>query len=122
MPRRPSSSSKSIAPAPRPSTSVKPFQSSAAPTQYQGPSFGQAVKDGIAYGVGSSIAHNVIGRMFSAPAYTPRESQPTPATKPTEACGVERNCFENCLLREGSGFCGREQDDFTACIKLSHSQ
>lgn len=42
----------------------------------QGPSFGQTLKEGFAFGVGSSVARNVVDRMFSPSA--PTETKPIP--------------------------------------------
>lgn len=81
----------------------------------QAPTMMQSMKDGFGLGLGSSIAHNVVGRMFGAPAYTP--NRPTePEKKP---CANELREFENCLVSSDTTFCGDKQNAYVECIKLN---
>lgn len=74
----------------------------------------QSMKEGFGLGIGSSIAHNVVGRMFGAPAYTPSQA------KPQKPCAAELKAFENCLLSEETRpFCGDQQHAYTECVKLN---
>ncbi len=79
----------------------------------------QSMKEGFGLGLGSSIAHNVVGRMFGAPAYTPSQAKPQPQ-EPSKPCAAELKAFENCLLSEETRpFCGDQQHAYTECVKLN---
>lgn len=76
------------------------------------PSFMQTIKEGFAFGAGSSIARNVIDRVM-----TPGQTLP-PSRVCHEPCILERNVFENCILSEDNqSFCENEQLKLRDCIK-----
>lgn len=88
-----------------------PMQLPQLPQVPQQPTLMQSMKDGLGLGLGSSIAHNVVGRMFGAPAYTPKEEK-----KP---CAAELREFENCMISNDTTFCGDKQSAYAECIKLN---
>ena len=69
MPRRQSKSSPNVFPHTNPLRPIshtgpimpRPIQAPTIPTIHQQPSFGQIIKDGFAFGIGSSIAHRIFG-------------------------------------------------------------
>lgn len=88
------------------------------------PSFMQTIKEGFAFGTGSSIARNVIDRVMS-----PGQTLPTGQTLHTgqtlppsrvchEPCILELREYENCILTQDSeAFCGDKRLAFRECIK-----
>lgn len=76
-------------------------------------SFGQTMKEGLAFGAGSAISHRFINSIFG----------PTQiALKPTtpSLCEKERQAFENCMKTQSMDtFCGQEQMAYTSCIRVS---
>jgi hypothetical protein len=76
------------------------------------PSFMQTIKEGFAFGAGSSIARNVIDRVMSTGQTLP------PSRVCHEPCLLERNVFENCIISEDNeAYCGNEQLKLRNCIK-----
>ena len=66
------------------------------------PSFLQTVKEGFSFGVGSSIAHNVVNRMFASSSTAPEKVQMQTQTQPRE--------YEQCLAEhsdfvDSSSYC-----------------
>ncbi len=95
-----------------------PYKPAAPPMvlpQVQQPTMMQSMKDGFGLGLGSSIAHNVVGRMFGAPAYTPNKPSSDSAEK--KPCAAELREFENCFVSSDTTFCGDKQNTYVECIK-----
>lgn len=72
MPRRPSQSPIRSPIVPKPTISSPPVTYTP-----KGPTFGQSIKDGFGFGLGSAIAHRIIG-----PAPVVVQHQPAPAATP----------------------------------------
>ena len=70
------------------------------------PSFGQAIKDGVGLGIGSSVARHMIDNFFS------RLEGPTQAS---DKCNLERVEFENCLRTNSS--CENRQYTLQQCLQ-----
>lgn len=86
MPRR-------IAPAPAPSKSMSVSKPSSVQTIHvQQPTFGESLKSGFGFGIGSSIAHNIFG---SRPASTPA---PAPVQSAPMADPTKLTSYEQCLV------------------------
>ena len=74
------------------------------------PSFVQTIKEGFAFGAGSSIARNAIDRIMG-------QSLP-PSRVSHEPCIIEQRAFENCILTHDSEiFCGDRQIALSDCMK-----
>jgi len=83
-----------------PMSSVSPL----VPTQ---PSFGDTVKQGLAWGTGNAIAHRIFGPTVAIPLQTKIESP----------CEKERVAFESCMKTKSTeDFCGEEQMMYTRCL------
>ncbi len=76
------------------------------------PTFGQTLKEGLAFGTGSALAHRFINSYPTAAAAAPGVTK-----KPCEA---EQIAFETCLKTQSMDtFCGNEQLAYTSCIRLT---
>jgi hypothetical protein len=86
------------------------------PAQYPQMSIGTSIKDGVGFGIGSALAHRMVGAFFP----TNRIAiAPEPAAqKQSESCETERRAFENCLINESEFFCHNQQESLTACLKI----
>lgn len=75
----------------------------------QQPTFGQIVKEGFGFGVGQSVAHNVVNSLFGK-----NTNQPTNTTQ--VKCSLERDAFENCIQTKHQEFgCENELSAFQQC-------
>lgn len=75
------------------------------------PSFTQIIKEGFAFGAGSSIARNVIDRIMS-----PSQTLP-PSRVCHEPCIIEKRAYDNCVLAHDSEvFCGDAQRSLENCM------
>lgn len=92
-------------------TSLAPMPTSAAP------SFGQTLKEGLAFGSGQAIAHRLVGSIFGGSSnQSSNSSQPTP--KPL--CDNERIAFEVCMkTKSQDDYCGHEQIAYAQCVRAS---
>jgi hypothetical protein len=103
MPR--TSNSKSSVPMAKPhSTSLVPSPSLPAQS-----SFGQVIKEGLAWGTGQALAHRAVAAVLgpSVPVQTKIESP----------CEKERIAFETCMKTKSTeDFCGEEQMLYTRCL------
>jgi hypothetical protein len=85
------------------------------------PTFGQTLKEGLAFGTGSALAHR-----FFNPFPTTVSSAATPAASVPQSkkpCDSEQIAFESCLKTQSiDAFCGNEQLAYTNCIQLSKHQ
>jgi len=70
------------------------------------PSFGQVIKEGLAFGVGQSIAHRVVGSVFGPTAPT----VPTAPTAPNQKTESFNYAYVQCLKES--------MNDEKACIHL----
>jgi hypothetical protein len=109
---------------PRQSTPVKnstlPVQKPTVPPpviQTTQQSFGQTVKEGLAFGVGQAVAHRAVASL--AGLFTgPQISGPHPSHPPL--CDAERFAFETCMkVKSSDDYCGSEQVAYTQCIRLN---
>ena len=92
-----------------------------APT-YTGPSFGQAIKEGVAYGVGSSIGHRLTSALFGAPVVAVKEAAgtaPAPVVvAPPSACSRYtelKAAMDSCVKEEYD--CTLQIEEYRACVK-----
>ena len=108
MPRSSAPQKKSSHP---PATFSNPLSSVASHTPaYTPPSIGQTIKEGLAFGTGSAIAHRIFNPF---PTHVVEK-------KPVEACEKERGAFEMCMKSKSTDdFCGNEQISYTQCLHLS---
>lgn len=105
-------------------TPVSPPYAPVAPSSPRLPvasSFGQTMKEGFGFGVGSAIAHRVVGSLL-APAVPIASAAPLPTpvqTLPSYSCDTERSAFERCMKTQAmESFCGQEQIAYTECIRM----
>ena len=91
---------------PRPSKSVVVHKPAPPPMiRPQGPSLFQTMQEGLAFGVGSSVARNMIDRVLQ------------PAQPPRITCTDERSAFDKCILtHEDVEFCLEPHDALKKCI------
>ena len=70
------------------------------------PSFAQTLKEGFAFGVGSSVARTAVDRFFTA-----KEDKAD--------CYDQKRAFDLCLLVEGNeSFCVDEKNRYKTCLQL----
>jgi len=70
------------------------------------PSFAQTLKEGFAFGIGSSVARTAVDRLF-----TTKEEKVD--------CYDEKRGFELCVLVEGNeSFCIDEKNRYKKCLQL----
>lgn len=80
----------------------------------QPPSLMQTLKEGFAFGAGSSIARNVIDRMMPAAQILP------PSRVCHEPCLLELKEYENCILtQDNEAFCGYKRASYNDCKEKS---
>lgn len=112
---------------PRTSSSQKPspkaFHTSTPPVPFQNPlssvanpvptaTFGQTLKEGLAFGAGQAVAHRVVGSLFGSSAPSQNEVK--------LPCDKERSAFETCMKTKSvEDFCGEQQMAYTQCIRLT---
>lgn len=93
---------------------------------YQPPGFLQSVKDGFSFGVGTSVARNLVDGWFGsgpkptgafAPT-TPTVSPPPSNTKPR--CLEEQTSFDLCVKAAPHDIqtCQKQLDDLNTCLKF----
>ncbi len=113
MPRSASSqSTKSHTP---PTVFKNPY-SSVANTVPAQPTFGQTLKDGLAFGTGQAFAHRMVGSLFGTT--TASVSQKEVKSDP---CEKELLAFQACLKsRNVDDFCGAEQISYKDCLQISN--
>jgi hypothetical protein len=89
----------------RPSSTVTPM------IQSSQPSLAQTIKEGLAFGTGSAIAHRI---------FNPFPTVVQSDKKVESPCEKERFAFETCMkTKSADDFCGNEQISYTQCIHLS---
>lgn len=89
-----------------------------APT-YAGPSFGQAIKEGVAYGVGSSIGHRLTSALFGAPVVAVKEAAaaPAPVASPSVCSRYTelKAAMDSCV--KDAYDCTLQIEEYRTCIK-----
>jgi hypothetical protein len=91
--------------------------SSVAHTTPSTPTFGQTLKEGLAFGAGSAIAHRLINPFPSFPSFPTKPLE----QKAVESCEKERAAFETCMKTKSTDdFCGEYQISYTQCIRMSN--
>ncbi len=79
------------------------------------PTFGQTLKQGLAFGTGSAIAHRIFNPF-------PQVIQASPEQKKEFSCYKELIAFENCMKTKTSDdYCGVEQMSYTQCLRLERN-
>jgi hypothetical protein len=112
---------------PRSQSSHKPspkgFHTSTPPVPFQNPlssvanpvpraTFGQTLKEGLAFGTGQAVAHRMVGSLFGTTVVPSQNEVKLP-------CDKERNAFETCMKTKSvDDFCGEQQMAYTQCIRL----
>jgi hypothetical protein len=100
----PRSSKSSVAP-----KQTLPAQLTPSPSVPAASSFGQIVKEGLAWGTGQAIAHRMVGGILG--------STVPSQTKIESPCEKERIAFETCMKTKSTeDFCGEEQMLYTRCL------
>ena len=94
------------------SVAIAPVTSVPAPLVAK-PSMLQTVKEGFSFGVGSSIAHTMVGRLFGSSS----QIHPQAPTAPVDSCYKERRDYETCILNEDIYRCNDKQETYTLCIQ-----
>ena len=80
----------------------------------QPPSLIQTLKEGFAFGAGSSIARNVIDRMMPAAQTLP------PSRVCHEPCLLQLKEYESCILtQDNEAFCGDKRASYRDCVQKS---
>jgi hypothetical protein len=87
---------------PRPTPTPTPMQSSS-------PSFMQTVKEGFSFGVGTSIARNIVDRVFgsspppvsSSPVAPTPPSMPVQSVEPKVTIGEDQHLYHKCIQDGG---------------------
>lgn len=88
--------------------------SSVANSATPSPSLGQTIKEGLAFGTGSAIAHRIFNPF---PTVQPTPTAPT-EKKPTDPCQKERYAFEVCMKTTSiDTYCSIEQSTYAQCIR-----
>lgn len=79
------------------------------------PSFTQSVKEGFSFGLGASVARNVVDRMFSGPSKTPVDVR-TGSTQPVEqkSCSELFEKFKTCSDTEN---CTKMFQEYQICLE-----
>lgn len=84
------------------------------PAFTQPPSLMQTLKEGFAFGAGSSIARNVIDRMMPTAQTLP------PSRVCHEPCLLQLKEYENCILsQDNEAFCGDKRASYNDCKEKS---
>lgn len=78
-------------------TPVVPYHTTSAPT------LGQSIKEGFGFGIGTSIARNIVDRAFGNSSHTQKTSDPssTPITSVNPIQSVEHQQYEQCIKEGG---------------------
>ena len=93
---------------------VVPLIPKVVPPFTQPPSLMQTLKEGFAFGAGSSIARNVIDRMMPAAQTLP------PSRVCHEPCLLELKEYERCILtQDNEVFCGDKRSSYMECTQKS---
>ncbi len=113
MPRTSSSPQRKTTPISHPPVVLQTPSSSIIHSTPQGPTFGQTLKEGFAFGTGSAIAHRIFNPFVPS----------TPSQQKIESpCEKERLAFETCMkFKSADDFCGNEQMGYTQCLRLTKS-
>ena len=107
MPRSTSPSKRSVA------SSVPTVLPKVVPAP-QPPSLIQTLKEGFAFGAGSSIARNMIDRMMPTAQTLP------PSRVCHEPCLLQLKEYENCILsQDNEAFCGDKRASYNDCKQKS---
>lgn len=84
------------------------------PVFTQPPSLMQTLKEGFAFGAGSSIARNMIDRMMPTAQTLP------PSRVCHEPCLLQLKEYENCILsQDNEAFCGDKRASYNDCKQKS---
>lgn len=107
-PTKRSAPSSVLAPLPK----VVPPLPKVVPPFTQPPSLMQTLKEGFAFGAGSSIARNVIDRMMPAAQTLP------PSRVCHEPCLLQLKEYESCILtQDNEAFCGDKRASYRDCMQ-----
>lgn len=102
---------------PPPKKSVVPISKPLPLTPHLSPppsSFGQIVKEGLAFGVGQAVAHRAVASL--ATMLTP----PATPSRPDLLCEKEWASFESCIKTKSlDDYCGAEQSSYKQCMQLT---
>ena len=115
MPRSTSPTKRSAAaPVPALLPKVVPPLPKVVPPFTQPPSLMQTLKEGFAFGAGSSIARNMIDRMMPAAQTLP------PSRVCHEPCLLQLKEYESCILtQDNEAFCGDKRSSYMECTQKS---
>jgi hypothetical protein len=85
------------------------------------PTLGQTLKEGLAFGTGSAIAHRIFNP-YPTQQY-PTQQVASSNKKIESPCEKERLAFEMCTKTKSyDDFCGPEQAGYIQCIQLSNKE
>jgi len=78
----------------------------------QAPSFLQTVKEGMAFGTGSTLARMMIERTLLPPSRIDHEP-----------CYMEHRVYERCVINQDEHvYCRDERDNYEQCIKITEKK
>jgi len=114
MPRTSSTPNRAKPSSSSPAVFQNPYSSVAAHPPASTPTFGQTLKEGLAFGTGSALAHRFLNPF--------PQGNPAPSEQKQERpCSKELNAFETCMKTKSSDdFCGNEQISYTQCLRLTN--
>jgi len=85
------------------------------PVTQQSPSMATTIKEGFAFGIGSSVAHNAITRLFNSPSDTIKNTQDTMCISKTH-CDIKLRDYEECI-RQYRDNCKELITEYEKCIR-----
>jgi hypothetical protein len=85
------------------------------PVTQQSPSMTTTIKEGFAFGIGSSVAHNAITRLFNSPSDTIKNTQDTMCISKTH-CNIKLQEYEQCLAQNQNN-CKELISEYEKCMR-----
>ena len=89
--------------------------SSYTPIAQQYPSISNTIKEGFAFGIGSSIAHNTISRLFNTSSDTNKNTQDTMCISKTH-CNIKLQEYDQCLSQNQNN-CKELISEYEKCMR-----
>ena len=99
-------------------TPIKPKADTTVPMVIEkGPSMLQVIKEGAAFGTGSTLARIMLERIIGPTQVLP------PSRVEYEPCYMERRVFERCILNQHDNiYCRNEEMELSECIKVTEKK
>lgn len=105
-------------PAPPPSPVYSPSTPSTITVEQNRPTFGQTLKEGFGFGMGSAIAHRIFG---GSTTHTVNHVQTpeTPLTCNEKKCSQEKNLYFDCTKNNDGYSCESKFESFKKCLGIN---